>query len=534
MASVQFRLSVMMFLQFFIWGAWMVSVGTYLPSMLGGASWIGWAFATPPIGAMVAPLFVGLIADRYFATEKVLAFLHLVSGALLFATGLQEDPLSLFWVLLLHCLCYMPTLGLTTSISFRNIGDSEKEFPLIRVWGTIGWIVAGIIVGVVLGTDTPGFFYLAGAASILLAGWCLILPHTPPESRGESISDILGLKTLGLMQETSFSVFIACSFLVCIPLAFYYAFTPTFLTQTDAPAPQALMTLGQFSEIFFMAAMPFFIVRLGIKWMLVVGMAAWALRYVFFGAMDFSLSIVGLLLHGICYDFFFVASYIYVGQKAPKDQAASAQSFFNFVTLGVGMFIGSILAQQIVDMYPPILVKAEVYQQGQSQPIEKEMPLPNWRSDAEESLLRYLNPVNAINAVLGTKQEQDQTPHFGENVGQDGLLHPENIPDRWVVPGSGDVEKIVFPGENIRAVFDQIDTNGNGKISREDWRQAQANPWYIIWIWPAVMAGATLLVFTVGFRERVASETVEQAAEEAVSEPIPGPEDPERSHPLSS
>ncbi len=212
----------------------------------------------------------------------------------------------------------MPTLALTNSISFQNIGDPEKDFPLIRVFGTLGWIVAGLVVGIVLGGTEKWFFYMAGGASLLLAGFCLVLPHTPPRGAAAG-GDVLGIGAIGLLKEPSFAIFCIASFLICIPLAFYYSFANQFLVETDMPVPTALQTIGQISEVFFMAMMPFFIVRLGVKNMLLVGMLAWVIRYLCFSTLNFSLILVGLVLHGICYDFFFVASQIYVDKKAPRD-----------------------------------------------------------------------------------------------------------------------------------------------------------------------------------------------------------------------
>ena len=325
MPSARLRLQLMMFLQYFVWGSWVVSIGGYMGATLHfDGLQISSIFSTTALGAIFAPLFVGYVADRFFATERVLAFLHFIGGGLLIVAAGQTEFRWLMGIMVGYSACYMPTLALTNSISFQNIGDPEKDFPRIRVFGTLGWIAAGLVVGIVLGGTNNAFFYLAGGSSILLAAICLFLPHTPP--RGAAGGDVLGLGAIKLLKEPSFTVFAICSFLICIPLSFYYNYANLFLVQVDAPAPTALMVLGQISEVFFMAAMPFFILRLGVKNMLLVGMLAWVVRYLCFSTLDFQLILLGLVLHGICYDFFFVASQIYVDKKAPRDMRASAKA----------------------------------------------------------------------------------------------------------------------------------------------------------------------------------------------------------------
>jgi len=357
MNSVRGKLSLMMFLQYFAWGSWGVSAGGYMGGTLKfSAAQIGWVYATTAIAAMVSPLFVGFVADRYFSTEKILATLHAVGAVLLFFAAKQTEFGPLMTIMQVYALLFMPTLALTNSISFQNIGNPEREFPRIRVWGTIGWIAAGWVVGFGIGESKETFFYLAAVASAVLALYCLMLPHTPPKG-ATSGGDVLGVEAVRLLKEPSFAVFVVVSLLICIPLAFYYTFANGFLVQikggfpTFFQYPTALQTIGQISEIFFMAAMPWFIVRLGVKYMLLVGMLAWAVRYVFFSTLNFPLVMVGLILHGVCYDFFFVASQIYVDAKAPRELRSSAQSFIAFVTLGVGMFLGSQINPLIVERY---------------------------------------------------------------------------------------------------------------------------------------------------------------------------------------
>ena len=355
--SVRVKLSSLMFLQYFVWGAWSVTMGTWLGQTLGfSGEQIGLAAGTTALAAMISPFFVGMIADRFLATEKILAALHLAGGLILFYASTMSAFGPFYAVLLGYSLCYMPTLALSNSLSFHQMKDPAREFPAIRVLGTIGWIVAGLLVGT-LGLEATALpMRLAAGASVLLGVFCLALPHTPP-SRGRraSMSDVLGLEALGLLRERSFAVFVLGSFLICIPLQFYYAFANPFLNEIQLVNAAGKMTLGQMSEIGFMLVMPIFFRRLGVKNMLIVGMAAWAARYLLFaygnnGSLVWMLY-SGILLHGICYDFFFVTGQIYVDQKAPPDLRAAAQGLIAFVTLGLGMFIGSWVSGRIVDAF---------------------------------------------------------------------------------------------------------------------------------------------------------------------------------------
>jgi nucleoside transporter len=357
-ASIRFRLSLMMFLQFFIWGAWFVTMGTYLLQTLGfTGSQTARAYSTMPWGAIVAPFVVGLIVDRFFAAEKVLGVLHLGGAGLLYFASNVTDPVTFFWVLMAYALCYNPTLALVNAISFNQMTSTEKQFPAIRVFGTVGWIVAGWIVGS-LGVEaqaTP--LRIAAVCSAALGVFSFFLPHTPPKGLGHQvrIRDVLGLDALVLLKRRSFAVFVIGSLLICVPLAFYYNFTNAFLNEQGIANAAAKMTIGQMSEVLFMLIMPFFFVRLGVKKMLLVGMAAWALRYLLFafGAPDgWVISYyVGIALHGICYDFFFVTGQIYVDKVAPARIRASAQGFIALITYGIGMLIGTWLSGPIVDRY---------------------------------------------------------------------------------------------------------------------------------------------------------------------------------------
>ncbi len=358
---IRLRLSTMMFLEFFVWGAWFVTLGTYLAADLGASgSQIALAFLTQSLGAILAPFIVGLIADRWFAAQRILGVLHLFSAVMLFLAGRQGEFGAFFVFALLAMISFMPTLALANSISFRRLTSPERQFPAIRVFGTIGWIVAGLLIGW-LGWEAGGAlentFVMAAIGSALLGVYAFTLPHTPPEpGQGRvTIRDVLGLDALALLKSRSYLVFFLASILICIPLAFYYNFTNLYLNEIGVQSAAAVQSLGQVSEALFLLVMPLMLRKLGVKRTLLIGMLAWALRYALFAFGDAGsllwLVIIGLVLHGVCYDFFFVAGQIYTDRFAPKHVRSAAQGLISLATYGVGLLIGSLISGPIVDAF---------------------------------------------------------------------------------------------------------------------------------------------------------------------------------------
>ncbi len=355
--NVRIQLSVMMFLQFFIWGAWYVTGPNYLSTIGFNAGDFSWMYSVGPIAGMISPFFVGMIADRFFAAQRVLAAMHLLGAVFMFLattqmTAATPNPNAINGFFFAYMLTYFPTLALTNTLAMKNMTNPEKEFPGIRVLGTIGWIAAGLTLTALKWDNQISMFYLTAGASLALGLFSFLLPHTPPATSTGPVSarQILGLDALVLLKNKSYLIFLISSMLICIPLAFYYQITSRVVEMTGLPVGQT-MSYGQMSEIFFMLVMPLFFARLGVKWMLAVGMLAWVVRYALFsfGATDEVRWMIlgGVLLHGICYDFFFVTGQIYTDQAAPKEIRGQAQGLLVLFTLGLGMLIGAQVAGRI-------------------------------------------------------------------------------------------------------------------------------------------------------------------------------------------
>jgi len=366
--KIQVQLSLMMFLEFFIWGGWYVTMGIYLPNTLNASDPdIALAYSTQSWGAIIAPFIIGLIADRYFNAEKILGILHLLGAFLMYQIANATNFGVFYPYILGYMILYMPTLALVNSVSFNQMDNPAKQFSFVRVFGTIGWIAAGMAISYLFHWDsTEGItngdlrntFMMTAVASAILGLFSFTLPKTPPridKREKVRISEMLGLDALKLLQNRNFLVFFIASVLICIPLAFYYQHAGQFLGEVGVSNPAGKLTIGQISEILFMLLLPFFFRRFGFKKTMIASMLAWTARYLLFaygnaGELAFML-ILGIALHGICYDFFFVSGQIYTDSKAGKKYKSAAQGLITLATYGVGMLIGFWVAGKITDSY---------------------------------------------------------------------------------------------------------------------------------------------------------------------------------------
>lgn len=357
----------MMFLEFFVWGSWYVTMGTFLGNnLLAKDQDISLAFSTQSFGAIIAPFIVGLIADRYFHAQRILGVIHLIGAGLMYMLYSSTDFAGFFPVLLIYMILFMPTLALVNSISFNQMKNPEKEFSVIRIWGTIGWVAAGFLISSLAWDSQSGLtegllkntWIMASAVSVVLGLYSFTLPSTPPRAKtsGEfKLSEALGLDALALLKHRNYAIFFLSSILICIPLAFYYQNASPFLTEIGLENSTGKMALGQVSEVLFLLALPIFFSRFGLKKTLIVAMLAWAIRYVFFAFGDADsgvwMLLLGIALHGICYDFFFVSGQIYTDSHAGEKFKSSAQGLITLATYGIGMLIGFWAAGQISNFY---------------------------------------------------------------------------------------------------------------------------------------------------------------------------------------
>lgn len=506
---VRTRLSAMMFLTFFIWGSWGVAITGYA-SFLGFEGWqIGLLGAVPAIGAIISPLFVGLIADRFFAAQRILCVLHVLGGVCLVVAGMQRSFPGLIALMMLNGLLFMPTLALGNSVVFRHLPDPTK-FPRIAVLGTVGWIVALLIASVFLGGEKePKFLFQAGVAGIVLGLYCLTLPHTPP--KGGNSSDLFGLGSLSLLKESTFLIFTICVFLVSLPACgYFFTLQVPMLQQRGYPSPLALTTLNQISEFVFMFSMPWFVARIGLKRVVAIGMAAWGTRYLCFACPDFYVVLVGLILHGFCYSFFYVGAYMFFDQRAPQEYKASAQSLVTFLLVGMGMFLGANGGGMMMQKFPaPVPNMAAVLDVS---PEKESRPLPPWEDpNAATSAWRYLDlsgtvksllsknetsppPAMDLAARLDANKDQKITMTEVKAVGDQGLTFGKNTYTRDELVKTfkkvADVGKAKAPPEN-----DVV-------LDRKQWLAAQSCDWSPIWAWPAVGILVMLGVFLVAFRDK--------------------------------
>jgi len=340
-ATTRIQLSAMMFLEYFVWGAWYVTMAAY---------------SALAIATMISPFFVGMIADKYFAAQRIMGVLHIIGGSLLFFATRIENSTAFYWVILVYSLLYMPTIALSNSIAFHQMCDPGKQFPWVRVFGTLGWIAAGLLIGGLGIEKTVSTFYMAAGVSVALGLMSFILPNTPPQKNADaSASKALGTDAFVLFKERPYLIFFIAAILVCIPLSFYYGFANKFLNELNFANAAGKMTLGQVSEAAFILAIPFLFNSIGVKKMLLMGMTAWILRYLCFAYGNIGTNswmlYAGIILHGVCYDFFFVTGYMYTEKKAGEKIKNAAQGLFTFATYGVGMFIGTWFSGRIVDSY---------------------------------------------------------------------------------------------------------------------------------------------------------------------------------------
>ena len=359
--STRFKLSLLFFLEFFIWGGWFVTMGTFLSQIFNATGGeLAMAYETQSIGAIIAPFIIGLIADRYFAAQKILGLLHLLGAALLFIVSNADNFFAFYPYIFIYMLLYMPTLALANSVAFHQMENPSKEFASIRVLGSVGWIVAGLIIGYFgwEGSQTlKNTFYMSSIASTFLGLYSFTLPNTPPKlgSNKLKIREILGLDALSMLKDKGFLFFFIASILICIPLAFYYQHANQFLNEIGMKAAASKMILGQISEVLFLLLLPLFIKRYGIKNALIVGILAWGVRYMLFAFGDTGVKswmlIFGILLHGVCYDFFFVSGQIYTDFKAGEKYKSTAQGLITLATYGLGMLIGFRFAGWLTDQY---------------------------------------------------------------------------------------------------------------------------------------------------------------------------------------
>lgn len=518
---VRTRLSIMMFLQFFVWGGWGVALAGYASNTLKFEGWqVGWLMAVTALGAIISPLFVGLVADRLFATERVLCALHILGGLCLIAAGYQTTFPWMMTLMMLVGLFFMPTIALANSLSFRHLPDPDK-FPRIAVLGTVGWISAVLVASVLLGGATmSGFFFQSGIGGIVLGLYCLTLPHTPPQGSKESV-DAFGLHALKLLKESSFLIFIICVFLFSIPAcSYFFTLQVPMLQQRGYPSPLALTSLNQFSELIFMFSMPWFVAKLGLKRVLLIGMLAWITRYLCFAVPSFPLTLLGLVLHGFCYSFFYVGAYMWVDKRAPEDLKASAQSLMAFLLLGVAWALGSISGGLMMDRYPaPVGGMAAVLAADD----QDTRPLPPWNDpNAATSAWRYLDLSATVKGLLqgektGAAERPDAVLDLAQRVdtNRDGAItmaEVKAIPDSGLTFGDHSYSR-----DELIAVLKKVaslEPSGEGdvadegvRITRSQWLDVQSNRWAPIWLWPSAVAAVLGLLFALAFHDQPVDTT---------------------------
>lgn len=521
------RLCIAYFMQFAIWGSWAGALGGYAGDHLQmKGALVGWLYAAIPFGAVISPMFIGPLADRFFPAQRVVSLLHFIGGLCLIACGYACSTMEpgkanfpiMMTLILLSGVCFMPTIALVNSIVFKHLPNASYA-PYVFVFGTIGWICVNLFIAAFCGgAKTHNFFYVGGGIGILLSLYSLSLPNTPPKGApapGEK-NDALGLGALKMFKDPTFAIFVICAFIASIPACnYFFAAQVLYLTQNDFPSPVALTTLNQFSEIAFMAALPLFIAKIGLKRVLLLGIAAWSIRYVFFAQCTFSFAIVGLLLHGFCYSFLYAASYMFADKKAPPELKASVQSLMAFLLLGVGQVCGSVMYGQIYDTVAKPAVGAIHLAQSKDENDLYSLPAWNAAPDESKGWVAYLDLGANVQKLMGAKEEAP-APHFGD-LAKDGKISRKTIENLSEPLKYGNT---VYDKESLLVGFDKVvefSGSKDGTITRTDWLKAQTADWKFIWYFGAVWIAIFFLAFLVLGKDPGA-ETLEEAKKEAIED----------------
>ena len=510
------RLQLAYLLQFAIWGSWCVALGGFLSGKMSG-SHIGALYMAIPWGAIIAPMIIGPIADRYFSAQKVLGLLHLISGVALVACGLicvQAESqaaggavvvpfASLMVLMLISGLCFMPSIPLINTVVFKHIPDSASA-PKVFIFGTAGWILVNLVVEILAGgAASPNFFFIGGGCGIFLGLYSFTLPDTPPKGAPAegAKKDVFGLGALTMFKSPTFTLFVLCAFMVSVfGSNYFFASVVAYLSEFGYPAPVALTTLNQFSELVFMALLPFCVARFGLKWVLVVGMGAWSLRYFIFTLPGFQFALIGLLLHGMAYAGLYVAAYMFGDRVAPAHLKASVQSLLAFLLLGIGQVLSGYLFGYQIDRNAPALTKTVVVQEGK---LAK--GLPAWNDpDMETSAWRYLDLAKSVKYVRGDKNVFNFGEHLGKYTKEGGAIDTDKLPEVW------EFGKVSYTKAELKATFDKI----GGPLTRDGYLKAQRHNWKGFFVPPAIFALVWVFVFIVFGRQpaEVVAEPVNKQA----------------------
>jgi len=364
--QLKIKLSLFMFLQYFIWSSWYMTLGSYLGTLNFTGTEIGASYGAFAWGAILSPFIVGLIADRFFASEKIIAVLGIAGGLVMFFIPQLKTFGSVYPTLILYCMLYAPTLALGNSISMTHLADAKKDFPFVKIFSAVGWIAGGVVLSQLKGEQSPLQYYLAGGTSMVFGLFALSLPHTPPKKKGQNVplSEVLGLDALALLKKPTFAIFILCMFLICIPLYFYFVNMGTYLTQLKWADMAQKMTLAQVSDIIFLVLLPLMLKKLGYKKTIFLGILAWAARYFMLSASAASTGTVlifgAILLHGICYDFLFIAGQLYVDSEANERIRGAAQGLIAIILWGFGSLVGTYLAGYFMDLHKLATPKGDI------------------------------------------------------------------------------------------------------------------------------------------------------------------------------